>query len=163
MANISPTIPSPMSGTRSALAQFIAAQRPSLALTLCWNDPITPARARIDLRALHARLDRRLFGKRFNARPAAARVWFVAALENLKANGHAHLAVRVPHGHQDAFVDLVNGFPSIWRSLVTRGSHDLQPIECVMRWAAYATKDVTSLVDEWLLSDEFLPAHVKAG
>lgn len=89
-----------------------------------------------DLDRLHARVDRTLFGKRFNTFPEAKRTAFVGLIEHPQANLHAHLCWRVPDMRADEFAAVVS---AAWRATGPSRTIDVQPIRD-SGWAHYTVK-----------------------
>lgn len=86
---------------------------------------------------LHRRMDRKLFGTRFNKLPREKRSSFVGCVEKPNSNVHVHLAWTMPDDRTDKFTEIVtdawlakNRFASIRVKLIRDGE-----------WAEYITKD----------------------
>jgi len=60
-----------------------------------------------DIDWLHRKMDRRLFGTRFNELPSEERSDFVGYIENPNSNVHVHLAWTMPDARCDEFTEIV--------------------------------------------------------
>lgn len=91
-----------------------------------------------DFDGLHRKVDRKLFGSRFNHLPEDERSGFAGYIEHATSNLHAHLAWRVPDARADEFTEVItdawmdmNPFASIRVKLIRDDG-----------WAKYLAKDV---------------------
>lgn len=160
--NISPRPRIPLTGLWRARVDFVVGRQPTHGLTVSYNAPATLARVRFDLRRLHARIDRYLLGRRFNARPASERTWFAACTENLTSNAHVHLVLRAPEGQEDDLEALFRIYPDPWKQLAPHASHKLRRLDDAEVCVRYALKELAAR-GEMIMSDEFLPAAINAG
>ncbi|MGY6286087.1 hypothetical protein ACXIT0_24890 [Methylorubrum extorquens] len=90
-----------------------------------------------DLDRLHARVDRKLFGCRFNELPGEQRTAFVGFVEHARTNLHVHLTWRVPETRAEEFVSVI---AEAWRATGPAATIDVQPIRDA-GWGRYVTKD----------------------
>lgn len=154
----------PVVELRRQWADFCFAQNPTHALTLAYNGPASHTKIRADLCHLHARLDRKLLGRRFNVLPGEGRTWFAAFGEHLTTNAHAHLVVRVPPDRCAEFERLFptgTGRCDLWTRLAPAGTYAAEPLSDPAGWARYSIKDLTE-DSVWMLSGEFLPNRAAA-
>ena len=137
--------------------EFFASGQWTHALHLSYNDwPVRRDRIRRDLRALHARVDRALFGTRFHKKSAAERTRFVAFVEGEdRHHPHVHSVWWVPRQHLLRFAGLF--CDGLWSKFAYRGSHEMTLIHPDRGCWSYSTKRFTA-EHEWIWSDEFLPS-----
>jgi hypothetical protein len=125
---------------RAELAVHLERQPSTVALTLVYNDPSIPLdRIRRDLRAVHARLDRRLYGCRFHLRPAAQRTRYWATVELLDDYPHVHVGWLLPDGGA-VLRDMLDA--GLWTMCAPAGTYDVQRYR--HGWATYAVKCLTT-------------------
>ncbi|MGU3466876.1 hypothetical protein ACLBXO_18675 [Methylobacterium sp. C33D] len=86
---------------------------------------------------LHRKMDRKLFGTRFNELPCEKRSSFVGYIENPSSNIHVHLVWTMPDARVDEFTEIVTDvwlaksrFTSIRVTLIRDDG-----------WSEYAAKD----------------------
>ncbi|WP_238193286.1 hypothetical protein [Methylobacterium frigidaeris] len=98
---------------------------------------ISLTRVAQDVDWLHRKVDRKLFGTRYNKLPANDRSSFVGFVEKPRSNMHVHLAWTVPDDRVDAFTEFVTDawlaksrFASIRVKLIYDGN-----------WGQYISKD----------------------
>jgi hypothetical protein len=138
------------------------------ALTLAWNADVRPRptaprlsieRARRDIGALLAHVDRRLLGTRFHKKPDQ-RTSGVFFFEHVDRNLHAHALIRV---QPSRLLDFHHLFPNdrggTWNDIVPSGSYSLQIITDDWGAAGYAVKDQFLGADErmTLWAEDFFP------
>jgi hypothetical protein len=90
-----------------------------------------------DLDRLHGRVDRKLFGARFNKLPADQRTAFVGFVEHLTSNAHIHVAWRAPIARAEEFIAVVT---EVWLATGPAATINVQPIRDA-GWGRYITKD----------------------
>lgn len=153
--------PSPSTLLRRVRCDFISSFEPTHALTFTWNDSaVSLDRIRTVLRHLHASVDRRLLGTRFNTVHASRRTAFVAVVELLGTHPHVHVAWRVSGEFHGQFETMFFGRrPTIWCRLAPAGDCLIEGIGAAQGWIAYMTKalDADDADGHMILSSEFLP------
>ncbi len=90
-----------------------------------------------DLHWLHGRVDRKLFGTRFNQLPDDQRTAFVGFIEHLNSNTHIHLAWRVPVARVEQFDAVVT---EAWLAMGPAATINVQSIRDD-GWGRYIAKD----------------------
>lgn len=132
-------------------------------LTLSWNRPLALRRARADLRALHARVDERFYGRRFFRRRPADRTLAVFVFEKCDTHMHVHSLWRVPDRSKLLpFHRMFTGERGgIWNDVVPSGSYALSIIGDHGTAGGYIMKDQHMTSDDSLMvwSDEFLTSR----
>jgi hypothetical protein len=128
-------------------------------ITLCWNpdtrslpasQKLTLDRAKADIGALLARVDRRLLGTRFN-RKTDQRTTGVFFFEHANRNLHAHGLVRAQPGRLLDFHRLFRGERGgPWNDVVPAGSYHLKIIDDVRTTLGYVLKEQHLASDERL-------------
>ena len=155
---LTPPAPGPPSWERFKRERdcFLADRFPHFALSLAFNDPgVSPGRIWNVLKHLDARVNRELFGRNFNRRPAAERVEFCAFTEGVPHHPHIHMLWRVAPELHARFATLWPGNRSpLWTRFAPAGTHELCPSHDAEGWAAYCTKHVYP-DSEWILSRSF--------
>ena len=157
-----------------AYMQFFQQHNPTHFITLAFNRDISDLyRAAATLSDFHARLDRKLVGKRWNQLPPERRTLMFGIPEigavwprreqilvgtgcgRISVGLHYHLLTRFPLKLRreldlPEMEDLVH---TIWKSLVPSGSVDVQAVYSSAGVASYVTKQIsnTSLLKEHLL------------
>jgi len=105
-------------------------------------------RARQDVGALLARVDRRLLGTRFHKKPDQ-RTTGVFFFEHVERNLHAHGLIRVPPAR---LLDFHRLFPSErggpWNDIVPAGSYRLEIIDDLRTTVGYVLKEQHLATDE---------------
>ena len=143
-----------------ARVRFLASSHPTHALTLSYNDLVSARRVRSDLDDMHAHLDRRLLGRRFNQMVSERRTWIAAIVERPDTNLHLHLVMRVVADRWQTFEGLFPGQRGpFWTMWAPRGTYALTRIYDAAGWVRYAAKTLR-MTSEWIDSAEFLPAHI---
>jgi len=135
----------------AALAEPIARMLNALpnewAITLRYRSgPVSIERAKQDLRALHARIDRGHLGRHFNKAPVSSRSLYWAVAEDLHDNPHVHTAWIFPdRPHALAMLRFLGN--DGWEGAYSPGgSHDVQVYDPSDNtygrhgWATYALK-----------------------
>lgn len=89
-----------------------------------------------DVRYLHSRVDRILYGSRYNTRPTERRTGYLGFVENRDSNIHAHLAWRVPADRTNEFNSIV---PHLWSEISYFGSVKIEQVRDG-GWSTYMTK-----------------------
>lgn len=152
---------SPPIGLHHARRQFLADLFPTYALTLAFNDwPISHDRIRTVLRHLHAAVDRRLFGTRYNQLPHQERTSFAAVIELFDAHPHLHTAWKVCTDRAEQFEELFAGRkPPLWTHFAPAGTAVLKVITDAQGWTSYLSKHLPGSDSAGLLifSSEHLP------
>jgi hypothetical protein len=130
--------------------EFLATLPATLAVTLRYaSAPITADQIRHDLRDMHAKVDRRLYGRDFHRSPTRSSYW--AVVETLDTNPHAQVGWYFPRDADARTLDdlLRDG---LWqRRYAMGGTHDVQPHRS--GWAGYACKALRT-TDHVILSTE---------
>jgi hypothetical protein len=136
---------------KRAMMNLFDAQGFTTAMTLAWNRPVGRARARKDLSALVARIDRAMLGARFNEKPKDERAHAVFVFEGFSFDHvHVHCAWRAPQNRWFEFGKLFGDgkclrrrnhltMPSpfigkrigIWNEIVPTGSIDIAPFNLI--------------------------------
>lgn len=109
------------------------------------------------LRLLHAFVDGKLFGKRFNKIPLSRRTQYVAfptAISNWR-NPHIHMAWFVPETEFSIFENLFRANTSLWQKLVPAGTHQLEVIYDASNWIGYCKAQCPT--DQIIFSSELVP------
>jgi hypothetical protein len=142
---------------KDGLTGFYAKMPFTHALTLCWNADVRPQptsskmsveRARQDIGALLARVDRKLLGTRFHKK-RDRRTTGVFFFEHADRNLHAHGLIRV---QPNRLLDFHRLFPNerggLWNDLVPAGSYRLEIIDDVRTTVGYVLKEQHLATDE---------------
>lgn len=134
-----------MTGTvaelRIGMAQHLEQHGATVAVTLVYNDVgISVDRIRADLRTVHGRLDRRLYGPRYHLRAASQRSRWWAVAEMIADYPHVHVGWTL-HGDQVATLSAMLD-AGLWRRCAPGGTWDVQPYR--PGWAGYAVKALTT-------------------
>jgi hypothetical protein len=120
---------------------FLATLPTTLAVTLRYaSAPITVDKIRHDLRDIHARVDRKLFGRDFHLSATRSSYWGV--IEALDTNPHVHVGWHFP---DDAGAQTLDDLlrDGLWqRRYAPGGTHDVQTHRS--GWAGYACKTLRS-------------------
>ncbi|GJD54753.1 hypothetical protein [Methylobacterium dankookense] len=90
-----------------------------------------------DVDWLHRKMDRKLFGTRFNELPAEKRSSFVGYVEKPNSNVHVHIAWTMPDSRVDEFTEIVT---NAWLARTPFGSIRVKLIHDG-GWGRYATKE----------------------
>lgn len=142
------------SAQRDAVAETLARQPMSLAVTLRYNDwPISLDKIRRDIRTLHAHLDRRLYGRRFHLSRERSFGWWV--IEKIDFSPHLHGAIDLTTAQQAIFVDMLDHKCGWERIAGLKAEHDVR--HYCDTWAKYATKSLTDMAYV-IMSADFLPS-----
>ncbi|WP_157080591.1 hypothetical protein [Methylobacterium variabile] len=118
--------------------------QPDYAVTLAYNNhmrgyEVVLEKVAADLDHLHGFLDRRLYGAYFHQRPPARRTTYIGCVENKNNNLHVHLAWRVPEDNKKMFAQKIK---EIWCSAPGKRTISVKPINDLMGWSSYTTKDL---------------------
>jgi len=118
---------------------FLATLPATLAVTLRYaSPPITMDKIRHDLRDLHAKVDRKLYGRDFHRSPIRSSYW--AVVETIDTNPHVHVGWAFPTDADAQTLDnlLQDG---LWQHrYATGGTQNVQPHRS--GWAEYACKEL---------------------
>lgn len=82
-------------------------------------------RAANDLHEWHARLDRKMLGKKWHERPIE-RTRFIAFVEHPNSNIHWHMMLKLNCTRHDTFNSEA---PKIWKKLIKSGTVDIKPAQ----------------------------------
>lgn len=125
--------------TNADWAEVVANFAPDWAGSLTYND--SEARSiegvRADIRRWMERLQHRIYGRNHHSKPALE---FIGWAEMLRANPHAHLAIRPPLGYKNPDRILKWLAPEWSRSHPARGAH-FTPIDHAAGWGSYIAKE----------------------
>jgi hypothetical protein len=122
---------------RDAMVEFLSSMPMTLAVTLRYETiPITIDKIRRDLHDLHAKVDRKIFGRDFHLSPTRTTYWGV--IEMLDTNPHVHLGWHFPNaGDANVLDEFLSG--GLWqRRYAVGGTIDVQQHRS--GWAAYCCK-----------------------
>lgn len=126
---------------RVGMARHLENLDATVALTLTYNDiAISLDRIRADLRAVHGRLDRRLYGTRFHLRPPGQRTRWWAVVEQLRDYPHIHTGWSLRTDQEAVLSAMLDD--GLWRRFAPGGTWNLQPYRT--GWASYAAKCLTT-------------------
>lgn len=134
------------------------------ALTLTWNRSQPLDAAIRDLKSVHARVDRKLLGRNFNAKPQGDRTLAVFIFEALERGGktHVHSLWRLSdRAHLLPFARLFPGERGgVWNAVAKAGTYKLALASDWSTFAGYALKGqhMSSDEREIVWSDEFYRA-----
>lgn len=124
---------------------------------LSWSSA-TLNRLQKDLYSLHLRVDRELFGARFNKKPLNSRTRFFAFPSGFSDGNmpHVHMAWSVPEKMVEIFDKLFqnNSRETFWQSLVSAGTHRLDRIYDQIGWIEYC--QVQSTPSTFIISDSLI-------
>lgn len=137
---------------RAALAATLESQPHSVAVTLRYNDwPISPDRLRRDLRCLHGRLDRQIYGPRYHLSKTRTAGWFV--LEKPDCSPHWHGGLDLAPEHAALFTSMLDG--GLWKTIAGQNAdHNIKTYW--PGWAGYAIKSLRD-TSRLILCDDFIP------
>ena len=125
-------------------------------LTLSFHELISMDRAKKKLSLWHLNMQRRLFGKAFQDRPAEQRFEFLLLPELAHGYLHFHGVIHIPATHLDYFHRIA---AQRWKAVAQRGEllcRQIGPTEAdPERWFTYITKG--SLASEVLHSSMLTP------
>ena len=144
---------------KDSFCELLVGLRFTHGLTLTWNRDVGLDRARRDLKSLHARVDRKLFGKQFHKLGQHERSTAMFAFEKMSTNLHCHSLWRVRRDDLMAFARLFPGHSGgPWTDLVPSGTHCVDIIDDQRTVASYVVKEQHMNSDDRTLlwSDEFL-------
>jgi len=139
---------------RDAMVAFLSSMPTTLAVTLRYETiPISIDKIRRDLHDLHAKVDRKIFGRDFHLSPTRTTYWGV--IEMLDTNPHAHLGWHFPDaGDAKVLDEFLSG--GLWqRRYAVGGTTDVQQHHS--GWAAYSCKALLNS-DHVILSSGAMPA-----
>lgn len=146
---------------RLITARWLIDQAPNYALTLTYNDTVRFERVQRDLDKFHARVDRKLFGNKYNKIEAERRTWWAGCAEHLSSNIHVHLIVRVAPDKAKSIEKLWSGDRCpVWSLIAPAGSSILKPLadrDNAFQWARYMLKERKHL--DHLILSRSLAAH----
>lgn len=139
---------------RDAMVAFLSSLPVTVAVTLRYETvPITIDKIRRDLHDLHAKVDRKIFGRDFHL--SAIRTTYWGVIEMLNTNPHVHLGWHFPDAGDANVLDefLSDG---LWqRRYAIGGTTDVQ--HHYSGWAAYSCKALLNS-DHVILSSGAMPA-----
>jgi hypothetical protein len=139
---------------REAMVAFLPSMPTTLAVTLRYETiPVTIEKIRRDLHDLHAKVDRKIFGRDFHLSPTRTTYWGV--IEMLDTNAHVHLGWYFPDaGDANVLDEFLSG--GLWqRRYAVGGTTDVQQHRS--GWAAYSCKSLLNS-DHVILSSGATPA-----
>lgn len=121
------------------------------ALTLAWNRSLPFDQAVRDLKSVHAKVDRKLFGRRFNTLPVTERTLAVFVFEHIKRRGRIHVHSLWRLGNSAHLLPFARLFPGerggIWNKVATAGSYKIALADDWSTFAGYALKGQHMLSD----------------
>jgi hypothetical protein len=139
---------------RDAMVEFLSSLPTTLAVTLRYETiPITTDKIRRDLHDLHAKVDRKIFGRDFHLSPTRTTYWGV--IEMLDTNPHVHLGWHFPDADDANVLDeFLSG--GLWqRRYAVGGTTNVQQHRS--GWAAYSCKSLLNS-DHVIISSGAMPA-----
>lgn len=130
----------------------------SLFGTIVLNRQIKPETFRRKLYEYHGRLDRKLLGSKYHKKPITWRTRFVALLEHLDTNLHAHMLIKPARNKQ--FRCQMQS-PYIWEEICPGGDLKIDYInskESLIKICRYSTKECWNERNfgKFIISDEFI-------
>lgn len=146
---------------RSAFATWLDDPTLNVAMTLNFNTPVSLANARKAIGRCFCKVDRKLFGTRFQHK-REQRLTGVFVFEHLQSNLHAHGLVRVPVDRLGTFASL---FPEtqrgIWSDVWPAGTQWTTRSSEPAGFAFYMAKEqrASSLPETMLFLEEFFPTE----
>lgn len=108
---------------------------------------ILPEMARGRLTEFHARIDKKLLGRKFYKKPTRDRTLLLAVPERLSGNYHYHVFVRPPPGLQN-MIDFINLAPKIWKNLCKNGDVEFEYLRedvNLIKTSRYSSKELWRL------------------
>lgn len=132
---------------RASIIDLVEQLNPALAITLAFNRDTSLDCAAVDLKHLHARLDRMILGRSW-AKRADDRSIYVAVIEHADSNLHIHLALSCRPEHVDQIASAVAG---IWKEIIPSGSVKVKDVYDAPGWGRYISKAITLGTSELLL------------
>lgn len=144
---------------RSSFSTWLDDPTLNVAMTLNFNSPVSLENARKSVGRCFCKVDRKLFGTRFQQKPER-RISGVFVFEHLESNLHAHGLVRVPKERLGTFTSL---FPEtqrgIWSDVWSAGTQWTTQASNPAGFASYMAKEqrATSLPETMLFLEEFFP------
>jgi hypothetical protein len=115
------------------------------ALTLAWNQSRSHDKAVEDLKAVHWRVDRKLFGRHFVKMSSLDRTLAVFVFEGVMPGGHLHVHSLWRLRSSAHLLPFARLFPAerggIWNNVAPAGSHKLAIADDWSTFAGYALKD----------------------
>lgn len=139
---------------KSALAATLESRPSTLAITLRYNDVnVSLDKIRHDIRSLHARIDRQIFGRRFHLSTIRTQGWFI--VEKLADAPHLHGALTLSPANSDMFSAMLD--TGTWKAVA--GLNAEHKVERYGRgWATYATKSILD-TSHLILCGDFTPSR----
>lgn len=142
---------------KEGVRQLVLSIDPEVFGTAVFNDYASLDRGRYTLKRFHDKVDREIFGIRFNDIPMKDRTFFFAFPERMTINLHYHLYIRPPFGKLALFMDVA---PEIWKKVCPSGNLkiDLITSETDLRKGSYyITKDcfMERNFENFIISSEF--------
>jgi hypothetical protein len=135
----------------------------NVAVTLSWNRSLPLEIGRRHLSIIHAMVDKKLFGRRFDVKPKAERTSAVFVFEGVGPGGHLHAHSLWRLRDRDQVLPFARLFPGErgghWNKVAKAGSYKVNLAEDWSAFAGYALKDqhMSSDCREIVWSDEFYP------
>lgn len=124
---------------------------------LSWSSA-TINRLRNDLYSLHLRVDRKIFGSRFNKKPLDSRTRFFAFPSGFDDGNmpHVHMVWSIPEGVVEVFEKCftTNSRETFWQHIVVAGTHRLDRINDENGWIKYCQMQSDPSI--FIISDELI-------